>query len=69
MEESGQGSVPERFREAAQRARDELLTQLGREAERLDHELAELSVQMMNTARSVAAERVDRELERLDETG
>ena len=59
----GPGDDEERFREAAERAREELLRQLGGEAERLDRELNELSRQMMDSAGRVAEERVEREVQ------
>ena len=57
---------PDKFREAADRAREELLRQLGSEAERLDAELAELGKQIMESAARVAEERVEREIGRLE---
>src|SRR5204863_1906022 len=58
MESEGNGE--DRFREAAERAREELMRQLGGEAERLDRELSDLSEQMTSSAARVAEERVER---------
>ena len=53
MEREGNGE--ERFRQAAERAREELMRQLGGEAERLDRELADLSEEMTASAARVVA--------------
>src|SRR5688572_24147554 len=58
MEQSGAGGDVERFRAAAEEARHELLRRLAEETDRLDRDLSELSVEMVNAARGAAEERL-----------
>ena len=50
---------PDEFRDAAERAREQLRRQLGGEGDRLDAELAELGRLMTESAARVAEERVE----------
>jgi len=66
MEGLGGGATPEGSREAADRARAELLHRLADEAVRLDTELSDFTQRMLEGTARVAEERVEREAARLE---
>ena len=64
MEQSAGSGGGDPIRDAARRAREELLRQLSAESEALDRELAALADRMVEGARRIAEERIEREAER-----